>query len=154
MVEASVLLVFDQISTGIDAICAIKNNPIEELFSIKEFVIENLKGEKTTPHYQLKKHYPKLFHMLQKKQFEVMEDCVKENLNRGIDTGYFRKEIDVEFISRIYFSGVTSTKDLEIFPMGKNNMKTLMTMYLDYHLRAIATNKGVKKLKAVLSKTN
>ncbi len=154
LVEASVFMIFNQISTGIDAICAIKNNPIEELFAIKEFVIENLKGEKTTPHYQLKKHYPKLFHMLQKKQFEIMADCVKENLNRGIDTGYFRKEIDVEFISRIYFSGVTATKDLEIFPMGKNDMKTLMTNYLDYHLRAISTSKGVKKLKAVLSKTS
>jgi len=151
LVEASVFLIFDQISAGIDAICAIKKNPIEELFDIKEFVSENLKGEKTTPHYQLKKHYPKLFLMLQRKQFEIMEDCVKENLNRGIETGYFRKEIDVEFISRIYFSGITATKDLEIFPMGKNDMKTLMTNYLDYHLRAISTNKGVEKLIAVLS---
>jgi len=154
LVEASVFLIFDQISTGIDTICAIKNNPIEELFAIKEFVVENLKGEKSSPHFQLKKYYPKLYTSLQKKQFEIMEDCVKENLKRGVDTGYFRKEIDIDFISRIYFSGVTSTKDLEIFPMGKNDMKTLMTMYLDYHLRAIVTPKGVEKLKVVLLKTS
>ncbi len=152
LVEATVFLIFNQISTGIDAICAIKNNPIEELFAIKEFVVENLKGEKSSPQFQLKKYYPKIFTSLQKKQFEIMEECVKENLKRGVDTGYFRKEIDIDFISRIYFSGVTSTKDLEIFPMGKNDMKTLMTMYLDYHLRAIATPKGIEKLKVVLSK--
>ena len=154
LVEASVFLIFNQISTGIDAICTLKKNPIEELFDIKEFVMENLKGERSSPHYQLKKHYPTLFNMLQKKKFEIMSECVTENLIRGIETGFFRKEIDIDFISRIYFSGMSSTKDLEIFPMGKNDMKTLMTTYLDYHLRAIATSKGVEKLKAILSKTN
>lgn len=154
LVEASVFRVFDQISAGIDAICAIKNNPIQELFAIKEFVVENLKGEKSSPQFQLKKYYPKLYTSIQKKQFEIMEDCVKENLKRGVETDLFRKEIDIDFISRIYFSGVTSTKDLEIFPMGENDMKTLMTNYLDYHLRAISTPKGVEKLKKILSKTS
>ena len=116
--------------------------------------MENLKGERSSPHYQLKKHYPTLFNMLQKKQFEIMEDCVIENLSRGVTTGYFRKDIDIDFISRIYYTGVTSIKDIEIFPKGEKDMKTLMTNYLDYHLRAIATSKGVEKLKAILSKTN
>ena len=154
LVEASVFLIFKQITTGIDIICSLKKNPIEELFDIKAFVMENLKGEQSSPHYQLKKYYPSLFYTLQKKQFEVMEACVKENLNRGVKTGYFRKEIDIDFMSRIYFSGVTSIKDIEIFPMGEKNMKTLMTNYLNYHIRAIATSKGIDKLKKTLSKKN
>lgn len=152
LVEVSVFMIFEQISSGIDTICALKKNPIEELFDIKEFVMENLKGERSSPHFQLKKHYPSLFYTLQKKQFEVMEGCVKENLIRGVETGYFRKEIDVDFISRIYFSGVTSIKDIETFPMGEKNMKILMTSYLNYHIRAIATSKGIEKLITILSK--
>ena len=152
MVEVSVFMIFEQISSGIDTICALKKNPIEELFDIKEFVMENLKGERSSPHFQLKKHYPSLFYTLQKKQFEVMEGCVKENLIRGVETGYFRKEIDVDFISRIYFSGVTSIKDIETFPMGEKNMKILMTSYLNYHIRAISTSKGIEKLITILSK--
>lgn len=152
LVEASVFTVFDQISTGIDAICVLKKNPIEELFDIKEFVIENLKGEKSSPQYQLKKHYPTLFYTLQKKQYDIMSACVIVNLERGIESGYFRKEIDIDFISRIYFSGINSIKDIELFPEGKDDMKTLMTTFLNYHLSAIVTLKGTEKLKTVISK--
>ncbi|HHC78313.1 MAG TPA: TetR/AcrR family transcriptional regulator [Flavobacteriia bacterium] len=154
LVEACVYAMFDQISSGIDTICALKKNPIEELFDIKEFVVENLKGEKSSPQYQLKKYYPSLFYTLQKKQFDLMQDCVLENLERGIETGYFRKEINIDFISRIYFVGVISVKDIELFPMAEKNMKTLMNHYLNYHIRAVATAKGVKKLEALLAKEN
>jgi len=154
LVEASVFMIFEQISTGINTICSLKKNPIQELFDVKEFIIDNLKGEQSSPHYQLKKYYPKLFITLQKKQFEIMSECVQENLKRGIETAYFRKEIDIDFISRIYFSGVISIKDIELFPKGKLDMKSLMSRYLDYHLRAITTLKGVEKLKEILSKKN
>ncbi len=152
LVEACVYAIFNRISLGIDSICALKKNPIEEFFDIKEFVVENLKGEKSSPQYQLKKYYPKLYYTLQKKQFEVMQDCVKENLERGITQGYFRKDIDIDFISRIYFSGVISVKDIELFPQGEKNMEALMTNYLDYHIRAISTPNGIKKLETILHK--
>lgn len=154
LVEACVFKIFNQISVGIDAICALKKNPIEEMFDIKDFVTDNLKGEKTSPQFQLKKYYPVLFHTMQKKQFEIMEVCVKENLERGIESGDFRKDIDIDFISRIYFSGVLSVKDIELFPTGKNDMASLMRDYLNYHIRAIATSKGVEKLETLLKIDN
>ncbi len=150
LVKACVMDVFSQISTGIDLICSIDNNPIEELFNIKTFVLNHLKSEKSSPLFQLKKYYPKFFNELQKKQFEVMHECVQENLKRGISSNTYRKDIDIDFISRIYFSGVTVIKDIELFPKGEQNMKGLMTDYLDYHIRAIATEKGIKKLEKLL----
>jgi len=153
LVKACVMDVFDQVCLGIDHICLLNNNPIDELFKIKEFVLHQLKNENSSPIFQLKKYYPKFHHELQKKQFEVMHDCVQENLRKGINNGYFRKNIDIDFISRIYFSGVTAIKDIELFPKGKNNMKELMNDYLIYHIHSIATEKGLKKLKQII-KTN
>lgn len=150
LVRACVLDVFNQVSNGIDLICAIGNNPIEELFEIKDFVLNHLKSEKSSPLFQLKKYYPKFFHELQRKQFEVMNECVQENLNRGIKEGIFRKEIDLDFISRIYFSGITMIKDIELFPKGIENMQALQTEYLEYHIRGIATPKGIKVLEKIL----
>jgi len=150
LVEACVMDVFNQISLGIDHICSLNSNPIDELFKIKEFVLNHLKHEKSSPIFQLKKYYPKFHHELQKKQFEVMSECVHENINRGIKSGIFRKDIDIDFTSRIYFSGVTAIKDIELFPKGKHNMKELMSDYLAYHIRSIATEKGLKKLKTIL----
>ena len=58
LVEASTMHLFETISGGIDQICSLENNPIEELFLIKDFVMKNLKNESTSPIYQLQKYYP------------------------------------------------------------------------------------------------
>ena len=46
---------FDIISHGIDCICALEKNPIEEFYDIKKFVMDHLKNEKSSPQYQLTK---------------------------------------------------------------------------------------------------
>lgn len=154
LVDACVMTVFDKINSGIDHICSLEKNAIKELFIIKEFLIENLKGEKNSPQFQLKKFYPKIFSKLQKMQFDVMQDCVKENLERGIKSGIYRKDVNIDFVSRMYFVGIMSIKDIDLFPEARTNMKELMTIYLDYHIRALATMKGLKKLDQLLSKEN
>lgn len=137
---------FDTICHGIDMICEEKKNPIQELFEIKRFVMEHLKDEKSSPQYQLQKYYPKIYASLKERQFQVMQESIIENLKRGIETDLFRSDIDTDFISRMYFHGMTGIKDKELFPLKKYSMNTLMNYYLDYHLRGICTSKGIKEL--------
>lgn len=138
--------IFNNVCTGIDHICSLKKNPIEEIFDIKRFIMSNLKDEKSSPQFQLQKYYPKIFASISKKQFEIMKVCVIENLNEGIKQGLYRKEIDVEFISRIYFNGMIAIKDKELFPLHNYSMNTLMNYYLEYHLRGICTEKGLLQI--------
>ncbi len=146
LVNASTMHLFEFISQGIDHICSLEKNPIEEIFSIKQFVMEHLKDEKSSPQYQLQKYYPSIFNTLKSKQFEVMQACVIENLNRGINLELYRKSINVEFISRIYFSLMLAIKDKELFPSNEFSMPMLMENYLEYHLRGICTPKGLEFL--------
>ena len=146
LVEAVTFHLFDTICNGIDHICDTAPNPIEELYSIKMFVMQNLKNEKTSPQYQLKKYYPLIYEQLRDKQFEKMHGSVEESLQQGIDTGVFRDTIDVDFISRMYFTGMTGIKDNLFFPPEHYQMEYLMESYLEYHLRAIVTEKGFKIL--------
>ncbi|APZ45748.1 TetR family transcriptional regulator [Polaribacter reichenbachii] len=138
--------IFNNISSGINQICSLNKNPIEEVFDIKRFIMSNLKDEKSSPQYQLQKYYPKIFASIRQKQFEIMQVCVIQNLNDGIQQGLYRKEIDVEFISRIYFNGMISIKDKELFPLQNYSMNTLMNYYLEYHIRGICTEKGLQQL--------
>ncbi|MDC9722261.1 MAG: TetR/AcrR family transcriptional regulator [Urechidicola sp.] len=152
LIEAATMSLFEMISHGIDCICELEKNPIEELFEIKNFIHTNLKDEKSSPHYQLQKYYPTIFHSLKMRQLELMDSCVKQNLTRGIDLGLYRKEIDLDFISRIYFIGVTGIKDEETFPINQFEKKHLTNCFLNYHIRAIATEKGKQKLEKLLLK--
>jgi AcrR family transcriptional regulator len=143
LVEAVTFHLFDTICNGIDHICNTAINPIEELYSIKMFVMQHLKNEKTSPQYQLKKYYPQIHSVLKFKQFEKMHKSVEESLKHGVNTGVFRSSIDVDFISRMYFTGMTGIKDNMFFPPTHFQMEYLMESYLEYHLRAIVTEKGM-----------
>lgn len=146
LVEATTLHLFEIISEGIDCICAVNKNPIEEIYEIKRFVMEHLKDEKSSPQYQLQKYYPKTFQSLMSKQSCVMKECVERNLTRGIELGLYRDTIQIEIISKLYFNCMMALKDKELFPLNNFSMNTLMSNYLEYHLRGICTPKGLKTL--------
>ena len=151
LVAAVTEYMFDAVSFGIDTICELKMNPIKEIFSIKRFVMKHLKDEKSSPQYQLQKYYPKIYASLTQKQFDVMQVCVINNLKKGIEIGLYRDNIDLEFTSRIYFNGMVGIKNIELFPLTDYSMNTLMNHYLEYHIRGIATEKGVQELKKQLT---
>ena len=151
LVAQCTMYLFNRISGGIDFICTQGLDPIEELYEIKKFAMNHLKNEKASPVYQLKKYYPPIFEKLQQKQFEVMKECVRENVTRGIDRGIYRPNLNVDFVARIYFTGITSLKDDNLFPQDLFSKADLVDMYLEYHLRGIVTPKGRMKLNTIIN---
>jgi AcrR family transcriptional regulator len=142
LIRESVLDLLEIITHGIDCICKEDKNPIEELYDIKKFVMMHLKNEKSSPQYQLQKYYPEIFQSLKNKQFEMMQECTLRNLKKGVELGLYRNNLDIEFISRIYFIGVSGTKDETLFPNERFPKAQLMGEFLEYHLRGIVTKKG------------
>ncbi|MFK5972912.1 MAG: TetR/AcrR family transcriptional regulator [Flavobacteriaceae bacterium] len=151
LVEECTSELFCIISQGIDHICSLQKNPIEELYEIKKFAMVHLKDEKSSPQYQLQKYYPKIYKTIRQKQFEVMQNCVVDNIKRGLALNIYRENLDIDFVSRIYFSGVTSIKDHTLFPNTKFSMPTLINNYLEYHLRGIVTPKGRNILNSIIN---
>lgn len=146
LVEAASMHLFEFISCGIDEICNLEKNPIEEIYNIKEFVMDHLKDEKSSPQFQLQKYYPKIFNTLKCRQFDVMQSCVTNNLERGIKLGLYRPSINIDFIARIYFNSMLAIKDQDLFPNKQFSVNMLMSNYLEYHLRGISTPKGLETL--------
>ena len=151
LVEDCTLSLFEAISQGIDFICSQGKNPIEELYEIKKFAMKHLKNEKASPQYQLQKYYPKIHTTLKHKQFVLMKDCVGDNVRRGIELGIYRSSLNINFVSRIYFSGVTSIKDHTLFPPEEFPITRLMDDYLEYHLRGIVTPEGRNILNKIVN---
>lgn len=146
LVEEAVMFLFHTISSGIEDIRDQERNPIDEIYEIKSFLMQNLKDEKSSPQFQLEKYYPKIFHDIKEKQFCVMEDCVSCNLERGKKMGLFREDLNINFISKIYFTCMMALKDKTLFPLEHFSMRMLMNHYLEYHLRGICTPKGIDYL--------
>lgn len=150
IIEASTEVLFTSICGGIDHICALHHNPIEELYAIKKYVLEHLKGERTSPMYQLQKFYPRIHASLRKQQYDYMQKCMVDNLGRGVSLGLFRENINIQFVARIYFTGMTGIKDGDIFPASEFPQPLLYDMYLEYHLRGIVTPTGKELLNQLI----
>jgi hypothetical protein len=52
----------------------------------------------------------------------------------------------------MYFTGMTGIKDIMFFPPEQFQMEYLMESYLEYHLRAIVTDKGMGILNNFINK--
>jgi len=142
--------VFETVCHDIDAICDLNQNPIQELYAIKKRVMQYMQKEKASPTYQLQKYYPTIYNNIKQRQFSYMQQCVVKNLHRGLEQDLYRKNIEVQFVARIYFNGITGIKEESLFPHTMFEGETLYEMYLEYHLRGIVTPKGRNILKKLI----
>jgi len=152
LVQAATFFVIDNINETIHTICSRNHDPIEEIFTIKSVVHDQLKNEKSSPAYQLQKYYPRIFKQVKDKQFDSVSLCIVENLKRGIKDGYYRSNINIDLITRFYFSGNMSLTNYELFPIEVYDISILKDAFLEYHVRAVATEKGLKILKNILKR--
>lgn len=153
LIEASTHYTFDQITQKIDAVCnkECQKSPIKALFDLNKFIQEHI-NENNAPEYQLQKYYPKIAESLQKKKFTIMTTGISENLEQGIALGLYRKDLNVPIIARFYFVAINALRGSDIFQEGNYKKTELMNTYLHYHIRAIATQKGLKELENYLEK--
>ena len=79
-----------------------------------------------------------------------MQACVVNNFERGIEMGLYRTNINEEFVSRIYFLGITGIKDENLFPTNVFTKTKIMDNFLEYHLRGIITKEGLYTLNTII----
>ncbi|MGM1055983.1 MAG: TetR/AcrR family transcriptional regulator [Bacteroidota bacterium] len=150
LVQAATLFILNAIDEGIEKIKEKELNAIVEMVEIKNFVMHHLKNEKSSPQFQLQKYYPKVYNSVQNHHIDTMQCSIIDNLEKGIKEGLYRENIPVDFISKIYFLGMSTIKSSDLFPAEKYSIKEINEKYLEYHLRAIVTEKGLKTLKEFL----
>ncbi len=152
LVDATTTFVHAQISKTICEITTQGLNAISENFAIKIAFKDIFKKAKTSPMFQLKKYYPKTYKKLIDNEFEIFKECIVSNLEKGMNEGLYKKDLKKDIVLRFYFMLVFGLHDNDIFNLEDYDLNELDINALEYHTRAIATNKGILELEKELNK--
>ncbi len=127
-------------------------NAIEEEFIIKTVFKERLDNVKTSPMYQLRKYYPETHKELIKNQARIFKECNYSNLEKGIQEGLYRDNMDKDLVMNFYYTLLLGIYESNLHDMDdiiKNEYEIL-----EYHIRAIATEKGLIEFKKQINNKN
>lgn len=125
-------------------------NAIKENFEVGKVFEGFLQNMDDSPIYQLQKYYPETYQKLMSEEYCLFQDCILGNMQKGIDEGLYRKEIIIEKVTKFYFSLIMSLHNSNLYSSDQNSLHTLEQNVLEYHTRAIATEKGLKILEEQL----
>lgn len=147
LVEEATIGMHESCLTMINMIVDQGHNPIKENFEVKKMFKEMFQTADSSPVYQLKKYYPRIHEKVMKKEMVAFSACIRSNLERGIEEGYYRSEMDVELYIQFYFSLVFGIHESTV---ENHKIPELEREALEYHTRAIATEKGIRELEKQL----
>jgi TetR/AcrR family transcriptional regulator, cholesterol catabolism regulator len=126
-------------------------NAIDELFEISMFMNKVMKDQNPATEHDLRKYYPHHFQKIVKSRREQMYSYILKNLIKGKAEGLYRNDMNEEVIAKLYLSRLENIHFNELFTVEEFTSFKLFTEFLTYHVRGIATEKGIilleKKLK-------
>ena len=139
-------------------VCMMKNaqtnafNAIDELLQLSEYVAAMLSELSPTLLYDCQKYYGSIWVEFEKINSEHIYNDIHRNLKRGITEGLYRNDFDIDIITKLYLGLSNNSTNVDIFPPQKYNTKAVFQTHIMYHIRGIATPKGMEVLHDLLEK--
>lgn len=122
-------------------------NAIEEMFHIAQNASVYLQQMHPSILYDLEKYYPKAFAKFNEYKTKLIMSSIARNLEQGIAQGLYRKNINIPIIAGLYVGRMDIMFDQQLFPATQYNAKDVYFEAIRYHIRGIASEKGIAYLK-------
>ena len=147
LVEKAMMLYMDFEMASMEAIQKKSANAIEELIAISGHMNQHLAQTHPSILFDLEKYYPTSFKRFENYKSECVLTHVQRNLQDGIDQNLYRDNLNIPIVARLYVSRIDSLFDPKVFPTSEFNLKSVFLEHIRYHIRGVASEKGVAYLK-------
>lgn len=120
------------------------DNALEEMFQLMQWHRQFLGELHPSIFYDLQKYHPQAWAMFEEHKNTFLLRKVVENLQRGMDEGVYRSDLDVAVLSRLRLAEIELCFNPDIFPHRKFELLQLHTVCLEHFLLGVASLKGHK----------
>lgn len=150
LIVESTSMVHKQVHEIIDTIVAKNYNAIHENFEIREMFCDMFKNNiDSSPLYQLKKHYPEIYHNIMTTEIDLCSQWFRENIEKGIREKLYREDLNKDVYVKFYYTLIFHINENTV---SEKEAQKMELEALEYHTRAMATPKGITELEKQLKK--
>jgi AcrR family transcriptional regulator len=121
-------------------------NAIDDLINVSRQVIENIGKINPAVFYDLKRYYPDAWQIMQDHKWGFVLNMTRENIARGKEENIYREDLDNEVIARIYVGITDIILNGEIFPWPEFKFENVFREFINFQIRGMANEKGIKYL--------
>jgi AcrR family transcriptional regulator len=121
-------------------------NAIDEMFRVTSFVSERLKNVNVTFFYDLRMSYPKAFQTMEDYKRGYIQETIIQNLNRGMQEGVYRQDLNPQIVARVYMSNVEIVFGGQEFKNLNVNAYEIFIEIFMLHMRGIVSESGLQLL--------
>jgi AcrR family transcriptional regulator len=135
---------------------ALKNsiNAIDQAINILIIMEKMIRGMNPVCYLDLQRFYPSAAKYLNDHKDSFMFQCISDNLNQGIQEGFYREDIDIEIISRFRMESALIVFQHDLFPQETYDIVKVNTQIFAHYIYGIASSKGHKMIESYLKKIN
>ncbi len=137
--------------TEIETIREQSNDSIEELLNLSRYTTQLLREMNPIIISDLKRYHKEAWSQLETLHLQQIYIFIRANIEKGIEQGLYRSDLDPDIIARLYGGGTMLMVNEEMFPLKEYNKEKLFEVYIQYHIHGIASAKGLKRLNKCLT---
>ena len=129
-------------------------NAIDELIEVTKHVSGKLQQMHPSIHYDLEKYYPEAWKVFADHKKNYILSCMEDNIERGIEQGLYRDNINAKVIARLHVSKIDVIWNAEVFPFPEYQFAEVHAEMMRHHIRGMSSVKGVKYLEQKVKMEN
>lgn len=153
LVHKSLMVIHTGIRDLLLEVHAQSENPIDELFEIDSVVCRVMENHNPSLQFQLQKYYPQTYSKMYEGRHELLHKMIAENIEKGKEGSWYRQEANTEIVTFLYCSKVETMPEDEQVLLTRYNMAYVTRQALEYHIRGLASEKGLNYLNEKLKPT-
>jgi len=104
--------------------------------------------------FEMRKYYQQIFKKSQSRRKELITESIRRNLDQGIKEGMFRRDLNKDIISQLYYKKIEDSHTMYGETMKKYTLKKIFEVMFENHIRGIANEKGIEYFEKQKSKLN
>jgi len=135
---------FEEFETHINAVLQQEHNAIDDLLEMSRVIDEHMKDVSLSVSFDLQKYYPEIHREYLGKKREFASRYLRENIEKGIKEGFYRTELNVDLIAKLYIQKIEDLHDPSFHENDKISFMEAFHVMFENHIRGIANEIGTR----------